>query len=372
MNQPESHRPPNDDLWRNELLREWERQVFDDDGNFDLQLIAAYADGNVTDAERREVERVLARSPAALDLLVTLRQQSVGPDRKAADESTVAEKVEGSSRPAKDSVSTELRAARSSRRRLSGYAVASLIIAAVATGWAVNVSHRANKLSQEVAALDQRLQIQGQTLTLSQREQLLLTSSTDSPHFFAGPASLRLLEAALNDDGSQGRGHDTPEVRGMRQDALASARRSLSEWQKLNQSEDRPQLLVSQASLEIVAGALDAARTTISRLARVTGDDAPMVRNLRAGRLLALAETQSLSEGNRTRKNARAELEKLTKDHPRFADGWLNLALLLQRTVGKHDPAARSAWEGYLKAERVPDAFRATVRKHLRELDETE
>lgn len=374
MSQHEPDRPTDDHHWRDFLLSEWEQQILDDDEDFDLQLIAAYADGNVSDAERREVEKILARSPAALDLVVTLRQQLTAKSQGETDNETESgERPVESTSPASTPLSAPGSTPGRANRRVPGIvAAAGLIVAVGLFGWALNESRRANQLGQQVASLDQRLIAQAQALTLSHREQLLLTDSTTSPFFFAGRASRRLLEEALADDGSRGRGNEIPEVQAVRRNALASVRRSLSEWQKLNQREERPEFLISQASLEIVAGALDAADSTIARLSLAVGDNAPIVRNLRAGRLLALAETQTLREGNQTRDAARSELEQLTKDHPKFADGWLNLALLLQRTVGKNDPATRAAWVGYLNADEVPEQFRDTVKKHLKEIDEME
>lgn len=361
--------------WREYLSREWEQRILEDDEEFDLQVLAAYADDNVTDQERRDVEKILARSPAALELLVILRQRAadtnpIGPGHtnRQSEEPT----VESSSGAPEPVSAFGARTARPMRRLVNVAAAAGLLIAAGLAGWALQESRRADQLSQQIASLDQQLLAQAEALTVSQRENLLLTASTSSPHFFAGPASQRLLEAALTDDGSRGRGEEIPEVQAVRRRMLASARRSLSEWQKLNQNEERPAFLISQASLEIVAGALDAANSTIRRLSLTVGDDAPVVRNLRAGRLLALAETQSLREGDKTRETARSQLEQLTKDHPKFADGWLNLALLLQRTAGKNDPATQLAWNGYLKADDVPEQFRATVKQHLKELEETQ
>lgn len=391
MNEPSPTQPDSShgDEWRKHLSAEWQWQILADDEDFDLELIGAFAEGNVTDAERREAERIIAASPAALDLLVTLREQSdevyqqteenhqvqaagrpmqaVGSDSRSTTIETYPSGERPTSPPGDAATTAAQTTSRSISRMPSMVAAASVVIAVGAIGWSLSLFNRANQLGQEIAALDQRMLSQAETLTLSQREQLLLTSSTPSPHFFAGPESRRLFESALADDGSRGRGNEIPEVRTLREDTMAAARRSLAEWQRITQNEVGPDLLIARASLEITAGTLDDADATIDRLAARLGEEAAEVRNLRAGRLLALAETQTLSEGDQTRSAARDQLELLTQDDPEFANGWLNLALLLQRTAGRDNPATRTAWAGYLRADRVPEEFRQALQKHLDE-----
>ncbi len=69
------HRPLADNHWWQMFEESWDQAAANAPAEFDAELIAVYAEGNATEEERKLAERVLASNPAALELLIVLRQQ---------------------------------------------------------------------------------------------------------------------------------------------------------------------------------------------------------------------------------------------------------------------------------------------------------
>lgn len=382
----DSHRPLSDNGWRQLFDEKWTEEILSDQQAFDPDLIAIYADGNATAEERRLAEHLLATSPAALDMLVTLRQQSFDGDSGAhltIGAAPAAESMTSAGRPALDAppplpgsrsvlagVQSAGRADAVRRVRAASWiAAASMLLAIGAATFGLRQESENGQLALKLAVADRQLVSQAMALAISQQERIVETSASSIPAYAAGTRSVAFLKSVIADRSGTSRGmddSDPPEIRAAKQATLLSASTVLDRWRSTSEEPVPAGVLVAQASLEISLNQLELAAETIRRIAAQLGETAPEVRNLQAMRMLAVAETQPMSEATATFAAARTLLESLVRENPEFADGWLNLALYLQRSVGPDNPATRSAWEQYLAAEGRED-LKEVIRSRLSE-----
>ena len=380
----DSHRPLVDNLWHEFLDEKWNQKVLADQQAFDPSLIAIYAEGNATDEERRHVEHILATSPAALDLFITLREQiselrapvttsrEDGSRSDAAQQASAAPNHAMKPSPEVRSASTEPGATvkRTNLTRVWGTSLvtaASVVMAIGAASWSWKLHIQNHALNQQLANLDKQAVNQAMALAMSQQERMIETSASSIPPYVAEATSVPFLKAVMAESGVVPRGSSDlvpPEMRGAQEATRLSASTVLDRWRTTSQGTVPAGVLMAQASLEISLNQLDWAEETIRRIIAKLGEAAPEVRNLQALRLLALAETQPMTEAAATFAAARGILQSLTQQHPNFAEGWLNLALYLQRHVGPDNPATREAWDRYLAVEDRED-LKAVVRDRL-------
>ncbi|WP_150106112.1 hypothetical protein [Rubinisphaera brasiliensis] len=376
MNTPKSNNPeisPNNP-WPALFQQEWQRQILDDTTNIDVDLIAAYAEGALSEGEERKVEKLLAESPAALDMLVAMREQIADSDlAEAAEAGASSHRVVGPTDvpPSRDSprkAADQMGSASSSAVRMRWVAMAASVAVAVgAVSWSVLSSTKVGRLDRQVAALDQQIVQQAEALTLAQREQLALLSGT--PTYLAGVVSPELIHLAMAGEAVTVRGIDNAQhVIKLKYGSLDRGSAALKQWQDAIPDKSLADVLVNRASLEIAAGQFDAARDTIDSVTQSVGEDSADVLNLRAILLLAFAETQPLAEAEKSYQQAQSLLERLTTEHPDFANGWLNLALFRSRLQGPQSPDTRAAWDRYLAVETRAE-LKAAVRSQLEQTE---
>lgn len=387
----DSHRPLADNRWRQLFDEKWTKELLSDQQAFDPDLIATYAEGKATDEKRLLAEQMLSISPAALDMLVTLRLRSYEEDSSEEDSdvnpasrvSTSSDAIPFNSRAAADapkpaseshSVSATVHSGEQAvfirRSRVASFTAAASLLLAIgaAIAW-LRMESENGELVRKLAVADRQLVNQAMALAISQQERIVETSASSIRPYIAGTGSVALLKSALAERSRIPRGiedSDSPEVRAVKQATLLSASTVLERWRSTSEEPVPSGVLIARASLEISLGQLDLAAETIRRISAYLGKATPEVRNLQALHMLAVAETLPLSQANAKFAAARALLESLTREDPDFAEGWLNLALYLHRNIGPDDPATRIAWERYLTAEDRED-LKEVIRNQLSE-----
>ena len=218
MSQPDQNKP--DNVPANSIARalaqNWNEQVNNDLDDIDLELLAAYAEGRLSENEQNVVEELVANSPAALETLLffhralnieqgtpTNKELSVG-NHDAAD---VEKFPAGTTQPA--TPAENARSGRGSNRRPNAVTVAALMLAAGASFWAYRTSRDARQVDINNQSLLAQLDSQTFDLALARKEQVYAAAGGSFRSFPAGTISPRLVQLAMLDRGPVARGGDT-------------------------------------------------------------------------------------------------------------------------------------------------------------------
>ena len=358
MSQPDQNKPdkvPANSIAR-ALAQNWDEQVNNDQDDIDLELLAAYAEGRLSENEQNVVEELVANSPAALETLLffhrALNVEQGTPTNKEFSignhEATNIEKFPaGTARPA--TLAENTRPRRGSNRRsnvMNVMTVAALMLAAGASFWAYRTSRNAQRVDSNNQSLLAQLDAQTFDLALARKEQVYAAAGGSFRSFPAGAISPRLVQLAMLDRGPVARGGVPAEgEQELQQSTVTAAEAAIREVSPSRPgSNNRWQTGIERAAIEMAGGNLEKALTLIDDAEQAYGTESPEVLNLRALYLLAQADN-----GEDTIEQAVDQFTDLTERHPQFALGWFNYALLVTRIQGQE--ASQPLWDAYLKAE---------------------
>jgi hypothetical protein len=369
MSQPEQHKP--DEASANSiaraLARNWDVQVNNDQENIDLELLAAYAEGQLSGNEQNVVEELVAKSPAALEALLFFHralnvEQGTSTNNEVSTGNIDAANIEGfsagSTQPAATTESALTR--RGSTRRSNALTAVTLMLAAGASFWAYRTGCDAQQVDSNNQALLAQLDTQALDLALARKEQVYAATGGSFRSFPAGTLSPRMIQQAMLDRGPVARGGTPAEgERALRKAAVADAESAIGEVSPTRSGSNiRWNSDIERAAIEIAGGNLEVASPLIDDVEQEYGPESPEVMNLRALHLLARAD-----DGEDTVEQAADQFRELTESHPNFALGWFNYALLVTRVQGEE--LSKPLWESYLKAE-TSDELRSAVQLQLR------
>jgi tetratricopeptide (TPR) repeat protein len=335
-------------------LSAWDVLLDEDAAPLDAELLAAYTEGRLGEAERRQVRARISQSPRAMDLLDGLKHDlwsSESSSAEATDESDSETADETRNNPgdqaAVPSVSRPAAVAyRRTRAPQRWLLAASVLLAAGMSFWAVHSWRTIGRQRDELARLAQTADERGRQLALAHKERLAVLSTVDRLPL-VGTTSPALVRLALADSASRSIDEPPPEARLQQVREAHGAALQAAALLRLSAADS----LLEHAALELLAGRLDEARHLAQQAQQVAGPT-PQTLNLRAAVLLAQAMQQLPDEASRTLDAAAALLLQAVEQQPDFALAWFNLALL--REVQRDLTAARAAWQQYLRHE--PDA----------------
>lgn len=359
MSQPDQNKPdkvPANSIAR-ALAQNWAEQVTNDQDDIDLELLAAYAEGRLSENEQNVVEELVANSPAALETLLffhrALNVEQGTPTNKEFSignhEATNIEKFPaGTARPA--TLAENTRPSRSSNRRSNVMTVAALMLAAGASFWAYRTSRDVQRVDSNNQSLVAQLDAQTFDLALARKEQVYAAAGGSFRSFPAGTISPRLVQLAMLDRGPVARGSVPSEgEQELQQSTVTAAESAIRQVSPSRSgSNNRWQTGIERAAIEMAGGNLEKALTLIDDAEQEYGSESPEVLNLRALYLLAQADN-----GEDTVEQAADQFRKLTELHPTFALGWFNYALLVSRIQGQE--VSLPLWDSYLKVESSTD-----------------
>lgn len=356
-------------IWKQVLDDHWEQQLADDETDFDIGFLAAYAEGRLSAEEELTAQAVLARSPSALQCFLAMRDQ--------VEEALISTSHAPSVSTSNGAIPNRQRSGKALGWFVSAFGrfavAASLMIATVATGWAVFERNGQNTLRSQLAALrasaaedsriaqleveiaDLRQKMADATSIdnlLRQKEQGVILASQRTPQFLAGRISPSLLSTVLLDF-PRARGLEplTPAEQELR-NAVSVRWTSAAETMALTTSGQKSGN-IELAFEKLVLKGLDEARSLLGELKEQFAED-PQVQNLEAVILLREASlTPSADGATRLETSARDLLEAITQNHPDLSEPWLNLAMLVERKDGR--PAALPYWKRYLEVEGNPE-----------------
>lgn len=338
----------------------WDALLAEDEAEVDVALIAAYAEGRLDERQRQSVKALLARSPRAMQLLSSVRE-----DLQLGSPTTVRLGRGATGAPA------------AGWRR----AAAPLLAAAgllLAVGTAHHFSRIAGERQRALAALEARLDEQQRTIgslesalaTLetqqadraralaAQQRDRLYALAVERPPFLtsAGAPGLAKLALSYRTEASRSAQDPPAEVRAARE---AEAQRALSQANDdFSGLPDSPANLLDRAALHLAAGRFDDAERLIAQAEADTGESAASL-NLRAAVAMTRAMDAVPAVADRLRGEARRLLERAIELDPGFPLAWFNLALL-EEDLGNQQ-AAQSLWREYLARE-TDEALKALVR----------
>lgn len=312
---------PNDRHWENALEPIWQDMSARDQDHPDAELLAAYGEGNLPEAEQAACEEHLSRCPACLEIV---RQVWTNAQASAL------------------AAPTRLRLR---WRLLPGFLLAaSVLVAVLGLSWGLRESRHAQQRAQELAQLEARLADAQIQLAAVHKENFLTLAPSALRSYWSGTTTARTLQLPL----ARGTGPITPEARAQ----LAEAKRGLAPL--VNDPRFRGQALLELAALDIAARQLVEADARLRQVGELSGDS-PELSNLRAVWYLAKGDKESS-------RKAEEILRRLTQEHPDYLPGWYNFALLLQQ--GFRDDESRQAWHDYLEREQRPE-YRKAAEEHL-------
>lgn len=362
MSHPEQHKP--DEASANSiaraLARNWDVQVSNDQEDFDLELLAAYAEGRLSESEHNVVEELVAKSPAALEALLFFHralnvEQGIPMNNEVSTGSIDAASIEGFSagpvQPAATTESTLTR--RRSMPRSNVLTAAALMLAAGASFWAYRTGRDAQRVDSNNQSLLAQLDAQTFDLALARKEQVYAATGGSFRSFPAGTMSPRLIQLAMLDRGPVARGSVPGEGElELQQSTVIDAASAIREVSPTRVGSRRWSSSIERAAIEIAGGNLEIASSLIDDVEQEYGPESPEVMNLRALHLLAKAD-----DGEDTVELAAGQFKELTERHPTFALGWFNYALLVSRIQGQE--VSLPLWDSYLKAETSTDLRKA-------------
>ncbi len=300
----------------------WRGQAANGEPHPDAETLAAFAEGGLSAQGRAACEDHLSRCPACLELFVEL-----GPAPPTAN------------------VNAARPAAGRRASRLVQLSLAASVLAAVAGLAGVLQLARTNRaLRSDLAGRIEETEETRLALALTHKDQFLSDAPSPARPYWQGNASAERLSLPV----ARGNPAASPQ-------ALDHAARARNELETLAHSATRgTRAVLELAELETAAGNLDLADGWIRRAEELKGGS-PDVVNARA--VWHAAHRTKASDAS-----AELLLKGLTRDHPDYAPGWFNLALLLQGAF--RDDESRRCWEEFLRRE-VRDPYRRIAEERM-------
>jgi hypothetical protein len=336
--------------------RAWEAIAEEDHCEIDQQLVAAYAEGRLTEPLRSRVLEAISRSPRAVKIL---------------DELTTELRTEN--RADSPSPHPLIKNQAIDRRRVVAQwiAAASILVATGAAIWAVAKSRSSADLTAALEDSRAKLNSQNNELDLLRADQTRLAALLESSELsllaalkdnlaeltkstrpsMNGSAGLGTIQLALADSRSRGIEQLPPEVQRLADKMTAE---TLKRASALRPAADP----IEKASLELSVGNFDAAMETLAQSSEIVRSGAAGL-NLQACVLMARADKQPIAEAKTTLAAADRMLRSAADKDPTYAPAWFNLALIQERL--DDGEGAIVAWREYLNRELRPE-FREAVR----------
>lgn len=319
----------------------WNALLAADDTDVDVELLAAFAEGRLSNAEREAVRAQIARSPMAMEIVDSLYDYVTATDEQAPEVAEPEEvQVSATRAPAV--------AADEHPRRLAIFAAAASLLLAVGT------SYLAYEQWQTRATTQARLASVSQDLISAYKAKL--HGKSNATPVLVGAMTGDDLLAMLEHERTRGPGTTEPEgqaeVRQLLNAGVANVEAAFPE------AMDR---LVEEGALYLASGNAAEAEKRADEGLKNFGRK-PELLNLKAAALLAKAKGQKEAEAEKTLREAESLLSDILDSSPAFAPAWFNLAVWCGAVGdGRRE---HEAWQKYLEHE--PDPARCeAIRRYL-------
>lgn len=361
--------------WQTLLERKWQEQVHHDESEVDIDLLAAYAEGRLSAKEELISQDMLAASPAAVEIFLSMREAYTRTLDAELRSSEIPETAAAASQVSPAERSSPQNGGRISHWRSSAMytTAACLLLAVISAGIAGNSLISSGKLASELATLQEHLNRANKSLddetavrinqTLLENKELGITLAAERRAvFLAGRISPAMLMTTLQSKLiARGSEAESPENSAFRRQVAQRLEKTINDL-PANATHSRSVVNGIEIGMQqILSENLPGCRQTLNTL-KAEFPSEPAVANLEAVLLLATAENSTDSEAQLLFSEAGSILQDLTAKHPDFETGWLNLALLTEQQEGIE--AARPFWEGCLSATQDED-LRSIIRGHL-------
>lgn len=318
---------------------EWKKRLQADPHDIDPELLAAYIEGGLSDQTREKVEEQISESPTALQAAAFLRRALNSTD----DEDS--ERGRNAASTAQIRPPSTVRSRR--MRSLIGFTgMAAGLFVTVILFWQAG---RIGDLENQNRLMTESGDIQVQQVAMMHKE--LLANSNRSiggmPIYAAGSMTPRLISLALLDSNVRARGGAAPsnDEQSLRRSQLQQAESALNNWTPRNEDAELQQKLVESVVMHLYGGEPELAKQRLADTRHQLDSNSPAALNLRT--LILLYEAHEGDESKFI--EARETLEELTGKWPNYPQGWFNLALLLERRLGRD--ASGEYWQRYLETE---------------------
>jgi tetratricopeptide (TPR) repeat protein len=313
----------------------WDTLTADDQSGLDVNLLAAYAEGRLSDADRARVRRMIDRSPRAMEILDAIRAEFPASAEQSGSQSLPFVRREER---------TDARAGW--RRTMQPLLTAAALLLAVGITF---VAVQRMGSHENVAASPDRPRPENiYTLASSQTPALALRST---------PA-LAFMAFANREIASRGGPDEVPPAEAQ---ARASEIASLTETQTGDRALSASALL-DLAAVQIAAGKVAEAEATLRQAEALEGKSAVLL-NLSAARLMTIAYSESSSVAqNQLWNDAGRMLDEAIKLDPSFALAYFNRALLEEDRNNGDTTTSIEWWQMYVNVEQDA-AMRAVVQQ---------
>jgi tetratricopeptide (TPR) repeat protein len=397
--------------WRQVMEQTWARLLNDDPSEFDIEMVAAFAEGNLNDEQAAAVMQMLAESPAALDCFLAIREH-LTPERPAKGDEPFLETLTAAFEPdttagstREVSLATPLEPGKT-LQELPGELLEPIPAVAQEQQGGVGYSSKdAGSFQQTVApapsVLSNTARAYGGALALAlglllflaaawlrwdsndqlalEREQMAvkiaereLLSRKEIGHFLASQNGLRYLSGQLTARLVDTTATVFPRAKGANRSGPAEQMQSSMLAEDWKSSIDYLESLTGETDdlqLERLFAMLSegAERTVQERLAKLPPDVAaePRWQNLHAIALLYQADNLSILEAEPLVARARELLKDITARHPDFALAWLNLALLAETDYEPRDTVSAVEYLRKFLELQTDDSIKASLELRL-------
>lgn len=318
----------------------WDTLTADDHSGLDVNLLAAYAEGRLSDSERARVRRLIDRSPRAMEILDAIRAEF-----PAAVEPTGPQPLPFVRR--EERIEARARWKRAVQPLLTAAALL------LAVGVTVVAVRRAGESDGALAA-NQPDRLQPETVYTLASSQAPVFALRQTP-------ALALMAFANREIASRGGPEEVPAAEAQARASDIDRIANLADPQAGGRTLTAPALL-DLAAIQIAAGRVAEAEATIRQAEDLEGRSAASL-NLSAARLMTLAAASTDSVERTTLwSDAGRLLDEAIKLDPSFALAYFNRALLEEDRNNGDTSSSMEWWQQYVNVEPDP-AMRAVVQQ---------